>query len=156
MRTKLAYIRNEKNLPIVAVAWTAPDNDGNVGVGVSVWNRRDPYNKKILHKVAVGRAEARVRKQTDDYDYPYASFLTSRPIRHTGDALIEVRRAILEDLAEFPNLGKTLDKATAQFLMRSEESQVRCCGGCDGAVKHSEEIQFSEEEFHGSEGQPSG
>ena len=53
---RLFYVRDSRGTPVGAVAYrTTSAERGELAVGVSTWNKNDPFDKDICRSVALGR-----------------------------------------------------------------------------------------------------
>lgn len=52
---QIKYIRDDKGFPIATLA-VRDDTSTASAVGISVWNRNDPFDKSLGRRVAIGRA----------------------------------------------------------------------------------------------------
>lgn len=88
---RLAYVRDEKGLPVAAIAIVYDPNVlSKVCVGVAAWNKRDPYNKKILRSAALGRAKAAQNSRNSDLCGRFDRIATNDP----WDELIRVAHCV--------------------------------------------------------------
>lgn len=57
-RAKIHYVRDESGFPLATIAsrpMSSKRDENGLNVAISIWNRNDPFNKKLGRQVAEGR-----------------------------------------------------------------------------------------------------
>lgn len=98
-KAKIRYFRNENGFPIGCLAFQIDHSNRVMTFGISVWNARDAWNRRVALEVAEGRC---VRSKTPQRFW----FNTTSP--KTADILREFMEVIAVDEINFA--GKSFDR----------------------------------------------
>lgn len=57
--TRVTHLRDFSGKPIATIAaFRSREEPRDVAIGLSIWNRKDEYNRRLGTKIAIGRAES--------------------------------------------------------------------------------------------------